>query len=66
MIRVPKKYAHEYTCCVPKTIENQIMQAVVLAVTLLRLSDDERADAVECARLERICNLSDTIQIDFY
>ena len=65
MLKVPKKYSHEYVCCVPADLENKIMEEVRKAVSKLYLTGKEKDRAVTDASTEKICNLTDLIKINF-
>lgn len=64
-MKVSKKYAHEYVCCLPKSVSNEIMCEVKKAVSALHLTETEKQEAVENAECEKLCNLTDTIEIQF-
>ena len=65
MLKVPKKYSHEYVCCVPADLENKIMEEVRKAVSKLYLTGKEKDRAITDASTEKICNLTDLININF-
>ena len=65
MLKINKLYAHEYVCCLPSNITNQIMNEVKKAVSALHLTETEKQEAVENAECEKLCNLTDTIEIQF-
>lgn len=64
-MKIPKTYRHEYVCCLPKELEIAIMKAVKVEITTLLLTDEEKADAIENANCSKVCDLTDTIKIEF-
>ena len=65
MLKINKLYAHEYVCCLPKSVSSEIMNEVKKAVSALHLTDNEKIEACENAECEKLCNLTDTINIEF-
>lgn len=65
MIKIDKKYTHEYICCLPKELEKRIMVKVRDAVSSLLLSDEEKVAAVKMANCSKVCDLTDTVSIKF-
>ena len=65
MIKIPQKYSHEYVCCLSIELEQSIMQEVKKEVANLFLTDSEKQEAIENANNEKLCNLTDTINIEF-
>lgn len=65
MIKIQKQYKHEYVCCLPVKLEQAIMAEVKKEIASLHLSDLEKQEAIENANNEKVCNLTDTIEIDF-
>ncbi len=65
MLKINKLYAHEYVCCLPKSVSNEIMYEVKKAISALHLTDNEKIESVENAECEKLCNLTDTIEIEF-
>ena len=63
MIKVPEQYKHEYICCLPIKLESRIMEAVKNKIGMLPLTAEEKQEAIENASNEKLCNLTDTIQI---
>ena len=64
-MKVNKEYKYKYVCCLPNNIANQIINEVKKAVSALHLTDTEKQEAVENAECEKLCNLTDTIAIEF-
>lgn len=62
---IPKQYRHEYVCCLPIELEQGIMSEVKKEITSLYLSDLEKQEAIENANNEKVCNLTETINIKF-
>ena len=65
MIKIPQKYSHEYVCCLPVELEQAIMEEVKKEIETLLLTDGEKQEAIENANNEKVCNLTDTIDIEF-
>lgn len=65
MIKLNKKYKYEYVACLPIELENRIMIEIKKAVAPLLLTEKEKQEAIECAECEKICNLTETIDIEF-
>ena len=65
MLKINKSYAHEYVCCLPKSLSCEVINEVKKAVSALHLTDIEKKEAVENAECEKLCNLTDTIEIQF-
>ena len=65
-MNVPKKYKHEYVCCLPIPLEQAIMERVEKAIHSLLLSEEEREQALEDANTSKVCDLTETIDICFY
>ena len=65
MLKIPKQYKYDYTCCLPEKLERQVMQEVKKEVANLLLTDSEKQEAIENANNEKVCNLTDTISIEF-
>lgn len=64
-MKIPKQYKHEYVCCLPVELESRIMQEIKKEVVTLLLTDAEKEEAIENANNEKVCNLTDTISIEF-
>lgn len=64
-IKILKQYANEYVTCLPVSYEKEIMNTVTNAVHELHLSEEEKAVAIKNANNEKVCNLTDTIEIEF-
>lgn len=65
-MNISKKYKHEYVCCLPKNLEQAIMERVEKAIHSLLLSEEEKKQALEDANSSKVCDLTDTIDICFY
>lgn len=65
MLKINKIYAHKYVRCLPHDLELKIMSEVRKAVSTLWLTESEKKEAIENANNEKICNLTDTIEIEF-
>ena len=63
MLKIQKQYKHEYVSCIPIELEKSIMEEVKKVIDTLLLSDSEKKEAIENAQCEKVCNLTDTIQI---
>ena len=64
-MKINKQYKHEYVSCLPSELESKIMNEVKKTVTTLPLTDEEKQEAIESANNEKVCNLTDTIEIEF-
>ena len=64
-MNIPKKYKHEYVCCLPKNLETAIMERVEKAIHSLLLSEEEKQQALEDANSSKVCDLTETIDICF-
>lgn len=62
---IPKQYKREYVCFLPVELEKEIMTEVKKEIAKLHLSDLEKEEAIESANNEKVCNLTDTIKIEF-
>lgn len=65
MIKLNKKYKYEYVACLPIELENRIMIEIKKAVAPLILTEKEKQESIENANNEKVCNLTDTINIKF-
>lgn len=65
MIKILKQYANEYVACLPVSCETEIMDEVINTIHELHLSEEKKAAAIEDANNEKVCNLTDTIEIEF-
>ena len=65
MIKINRSLSHEYVSCLPKELESTIMSAVSKEIYTLLLSDSEKQEAIENANNSKICELTDTIEIEF-
>lgn len=64
-MNIEKIYMHTYVCCLPKTMEAKIMKAVRKKISSLLLSEEEKQAAIKNAQIEKVCNLTDTINLRF-
>lgn len=64
-MKIPKVYKHEHVACLPKDIYTSIMQAVSKEVSTLLLTDNEKQEAIENAECSKVCDLTDTILLQF-
>ena len=64
-IKFLKQYTNEYVACLPASYEKEIMNTVTNAVHELHLSEKEKAIAIKNANNEKVCTLTDTIEIEF-
>lgn len=64
-IKVPEKYRFEYVCCLPEEIEKMIMTAVKKTINKLFLTKEEKQESIENAFANKVCNLEDTIYIEY-
>lgn len=64
-MKISKIYKHEHAACLPKDIYTSIMQAVSKEVSTLLLTDNEKQEAIENAECSKVCDLTDTINIQF-
>lgn len=65
-MNIPKIYRHEYVCCLPKELEIAIMEEVKAEIATLLITDKEKAEAIENANYSKACDLTDTIEIEFF
>ena len=64
-MKIPRKYQHEYICCLPHSLENQIMTGVRDNISKLLLNKKEKKEAIENANCSKVCDLEDTISIQY-
>jgi hypothetical protein len=64
-MNIPKQYIHEYVSCIPETLEITIVNAIRNAVSKLYLIESEKEEAIEKAKNSKVCDLTDTININF-
>ena len=64
-MKIPKQYRHEHVSCLPIELEHEVMKEVKKAIDTLLLTDEEKQNAIESADCEKLCNLTDTIEIEF-
>lgn len=64
-MKISKKYQFEYVCCLPIVLEKAVMTEVKKSISELLLSDEEKQEAIENANCSKVCDLEDTIQIEY-
>ena len=64
-MKIPRKYQHEYICCLPQSLESQIMTEVRRNISELLLNKEEKQEAIENSHSSKVCDLEDTIQIEY-
>lgn len=64
-MKIEKKYQNEYVACLPKTLETEIMKEVRNAIATLLITEEEKLDAIENANMSKVCDLEDTIAIEY-
>lgn len=62
---IPFELSETYIPCLPPDIELTIIQTIIKAVNVLHLTQDEKTQAVEDARAEKLNNLTDLLPIEF-
>ena len=65
MLKIQKQYMYEYVSCLPIELQSQIMKEVKKEIETLLLTDEEKQEAIESANNEKMCNLTDTIKIEW-
>lgn len=65
MLKIPKQYKYEYVSYLPIELESQIMEEVKKEIKTLLLTEEEKQEAIENANNEKVCNLTETINIKF-
>ena len=64
-MKISKKYQFEYVCCLPVELEKAIMTEVKKSISELWLSEEEKEEAIENANCSKVCDLEDTIAIEY-
>lgn len=64
-MKVPKQYQFENVCCLPATMEKTIMSAVRKNISKLLLNKEEKQEAIENANCSKVCDLENTIKIQY-
>lgn len=64
-MKISRRYLHEYVCCLPKEIQTKIMKNVKRKIKTLLLTEEERKEVIENANYSKVCDLTDTINIQF-
>lgn len=66
MIKLEKKYLHGYYLCqLPQEKQDEIMTEIRRVVDILLLDENEKQEAIENAKCEKICNLTDTVEFEW-
>ena len=64
-MRIPKKFRFEYVACLPLHMETSTMKEVRQNISGLFLSKKEKQEAVKNAACSKVCDLEDTINIEY-
>lgn len=64
-MKIPRKYQHEHICCLPQSLENQIMTEVRKNISKLLLNKEEKQEAIKNAHCSKVCDLENTIVIQY-
>ena len=64
-IRIPNDFKHEYVYCLPKPLEQTIMENIEEKIHTLLLSEEEKRQALEDANCSKVCDLTETVEITF-
>lgn len=64
-MKIPKQYQFEYVSCLPQKLECHIMSEVRKNILKLLLNEEEKQEAIENANCSKVCDLEDTIQIEY-
>lgn len=64
-MKIPKIYQHEYVSCLPQSLENKIMTEIKRNISQLFINKEEMQEAIENANCSKVCDLEDTIRIQF-
>lgn len=64
-MKIQRKFTHEYVCCLPKDIESELMKEVKEVISTLLLTEEEKENAIDNANNSKVCDLTDTVEIDF-
>lgn len=64
-MQISKKYKHKYVSCLPQSLERKIMREVKRNISKLILTETEKQEAIENANYSKICDLTDTINIEY-
>ena len=65
MIKINKELSHEFVCYLPQELEAKIMKEVRKEIATLLLTEDEKQEAIQNANDSKLCDLTDTITIEF-
>ena len=58
-------YQHEYIVCLPGALENQVREEVKGVIFKLLLNKEEKEEALINAMCSKVCDLEDTIRIEY-
>lgn len=64
-ITISKEYYYCYVSQLPKQIQNSVLITIEAALSSTLLTETEKQTAINKAANERLCNLTDTINIQF-
>ena len=64
-MKIPRKYQHEYIVCLPGALENQVREEVKGVIFKLLLNKEEKEEALINAMCSKVCDLEDTIRIEY-
>ena len=66
MIKLEEKYLHGYYLCqLPQEKQEEIMEEVKRVVDTLFLTEEEKQEAIENAKCEKVCNLTETVNFEW-
>lgn len=64
-IVVPKQYKYEYIDNIPLRLTLRLIEEIKTKIGMLNLTEKEKQEAIENACDEKLCNLTDTIEIEW-
>ena len=64
-MRILRKYQFEYVSCLPEELKRQIIEEVSEIVSELLLNKEDKQEAIENANCSKVCDLEDTITIQY-
>lgn len=62
-IVVPKQYKYEYIDSIPLRLTLRLIEEIKTKIGMLNLTEKEKQEAIKNACDEKLCNLTDTINI---
>lgn len=65
MLKVDKEYANRYVGCLPEKVQKEIKDKVEESLNTLSLSKKEKEEALTNAMNSKVCDLTNTIEIEF-